>query len=69
MSQSRAKSLEETLVNLVSGLVIGYLTNIIMLPLLGMQPSHSDSIILTGTFAVLSFLRTYIIRRWYSRRK
>ena len=69
MSQSRKKSLEESIVNVVTGLVIGILTNMIMLPLLGMHPSHGDSIILTLVFSVLSLIRSYCIRRYYSRSK
>ncbi len=67
--QSRWKSFEESLVNLVTGLVLGVTTNMIMLPILGMHPSTGDSVILTIVFAVLSIVRSYSIRRWYSRNK
>lgn len=68
MSQSRKKSVEEALVNNVVGFILGYCTNLVVLPLLGMHPSMGDSVILTIIFAIISFLRSYTIRRWYSRR-
>lgn len=66
MAQSKKASFQESITNVVVGFVIGYATNAIMLPLLGMHPSFGDSVILTIVFAIISVIRSYGIRRYYN---
>lgn len=66
MSQSKKASLYESLTNVIVGFVIGYATNAIMLPLLGMHPSFKDSVILTVVFAIISVIRSYGLRRLFN---
>lgn len=67
MAQSRKKSMMESIANLVIGLIIGYITNALLLPMLGMYPSPKDNIILLVVFSALSVARSYGIRRWFNR--
>lgn len=66
MSQSRKSSFQESITNVVVGFIIGYATNAIMLPLLGMHPSFGDSVVLTVVFAIISVIRSFSIRRYYN---
>lgn len=66
MEQSKKNSLIESFVNVALGLITGFLVNFIMLPLLGMHPSLGDNIIITAVFAVISIVRSYVIRRFFN---
>lgn len=68
MGQSKVRSIKEAWVNIGIGYTINYCANIALLPLLWnpehpLLSAHAIGIAFTG----ISFIRQYIIRRWFSK--
>lgn len=69
MSQSRADSLMEAVVNVVIGLVISTAANHIILPLtLGVTPTLGQNVLIGVAFTVISLVRSYALRRIFNGR-
>lgn len=66
MNQSKTGSLVETLTNFVAGLVLSILSYWFLLPLFGIHIPLIANLYLTGYFAVMSFVKTYLIRRAFN---
>lgn len=70
MSQSRAKSLQEVIVNVGSGCVISYLLWLYVVPLVTGQPTGAGhGVAVTGIYTVASVARGYVVRRLYNMEK
>jgi len=67
--QSIKNSLLETTVNIISGLVISFLIQLWIYPILGIKVSFNQNVIITAVFFIASFLRGFIIRRLFNRIK
>jgi hypothetical protein len=67
MSQSKQKSLLESLTNTVIGLISSFTIQIILFPLLNIVVSLKQNATITLVFFVVSMLRGYIIRRLFNR--
>lgn len=65
--QSRKKSILESLVNVVAGLIISFLIQLWIYPLLNIKVSINQNIFITFVFFLASFLRGYIIRRIFNK--
>ncbi len=68
MAQSKARSIKEASVNIAIGYTINYAANITLLPVLWnpdrpLLSAHAIGI----AFTAISFVRQYIIRRWFSK--
>lgn len=50
----------------IAGCVLSMVTNYIVLPHYGMRVSLIDNISLTGIFTVVSFLKSYSVRRFFA---
>lgn len=69
MTQSKSSSAFESTVNVISGFVIGVLSQMAILPLFGITGvpvSHNMG--MACLFAITSWIRSYYIRRWFNRR-
>lgn len=64
--QSKKHSLIESIVNVVSGLIISFLIQLWIYPLLGIPVSINQNIFITVVFFIASFIRGYIIRRVFN---
>jgi hypothetical protein len=69
MSQKKRHSLLEAIVNVVTGLLISFLIQLWIYPLLKIPVSINQNIIITSAFFIASFVRGYIIRRIFNRIK
>lgn len=68
MAQSKARSVKEAWTNIGIGYVINYSGNVVLLPLLWDKDHPFLSAHLIGiAFTIISFVRQYIIRRWFSK--
>jgi len=67
--QSIKNSLLETTVNIITGLLISFLIQLWIYPLLGIKISINQNLITTAVFFIASFLRGFIIRRLFNRMK
>jgi len=69
MKQSRAVSAIESVVNILIGMGVALASQYIVFPLVGIENvSHSTHLEITAWFTLISFVRSYSIRRWFSSR-
>ena len=66
MKQSKKHSLIESITNVVVGLVISFLIQIIIYPLLNIEVSLNQNLFITMVFFLASFFRGYVIRRIFN---
>lgn len=67
MSQKRKHSAIESIVNVLSGLVISFLIQIWIYPLLNIPVTIQQNILITFVFVIASFVRGYVIRRIFNK--
>ena len=64
--QTKKQSLIESLTSTTSGIIIGIVLNLTILPIFGYPVSLSDSLWISVIFTIVSIIRSYIIRRWFN---
>lgn len=69
MNQSKKYSLFESFANTIVGLLLSFLTQLIIYPALNISVSIDQNIIITIVFLLISLIRGYIIRRIFNRLK
>ena len=65
--QSRRRSLMEAFTNVVVGYALAVVTQIIVFPWFGLQPSLGDNLALGLVFTSISLIRGYALRRLFAR--
>ena len=65
--QSNKKSIIESLVNTISGLIIGLSIQLLMYPILEIEVTTQQNLLLTLVFFIVSVIRGYIIRRLFNK--
>lgn len=65
--QSRRRSLIESFTNVVVGYALAVVTQIIVFPWFGLQPSLGDNLALGLVFTSISLIRGYALRRLFAR--
>lgn len=65
--QSKKHSIFESIANTVIGLVSSYLVQLMVFPLYGIKISHSTNIQITLIFFIISFTRSYVVRRAFNK--
>jgi hypothetical protein len=65
--QSKKHSIYESITNVILGLVISFLIQLILYPLLGIEVSLNQNIFITFVFFIASFVRGYLIRRFFNK--
>jgi len=68
MAQTKKKSLIESLVNTLSGLVISFLIQITIYPIMGIPVKLHQNIIITFVFFIASIIRSYVVRRFFNKK-
>jgi uncharacterized protein YacL len=66
MKQSKRHSALESITNVVVGLLISIIAQMIIYPILNISVTFNQNLIITFVFFVLSFARGYIIRRIFN---
>lgn len=66
MAQSKKHSVYESITNVVVGLLVSIVAQMILYPLMGIPVSFNQNLVITAVFFVLSFARGYIIRRMFN---
>jgi hypothetical protein len=64
--QSKKHSLIESIVNVLSGLIISFLIQLWIYPLLKIPVTLNQNIIITVVFFIASFIRGYVVRRVFN---
>ena len=67
MTQSRRLSLVEAITNVGVGYVLAVITQIMVFPLFGIQPSLGENLATGSIFTGISLLRSYALRRLFER--
>ena len=67
--QSKKHSIFETITNIVIGLIISFLIQLWIYPLLKIPVTIKQNLIITFIFFVASFIRGYVIRRIFNKIK
>lgn len=65
--QNRNRSLIESLTVTFSGMVISFIIQLLLFPLLDIPVKIHQNIIITAVFTVASIIRVYIVRRIFNR--
>ena len=66
MKQSKRHSAIESMTNVVVGLILSFLIQLWIYPLLNIEVSINQNIFITFVFFIVSFFRGYIIRRLFN---
>jgi hypothetical protein len=70
VTQSAATSAKETTVQMVVGFVVSLAVWMFAVtPLLGIPAPPAQAIWITGLFTITSWLRSFLVRRWFSHRE
>lgn len=69
MGQSRKLSLIESACNILVGLVASFVIQLVLYPMMNIEVSVSQNITITLVFFVVSFVRGYLIRRFFNNLK
>ncbi len=67
MTQSRSFSTIEAATNVVFGWMVAVITQLLVFPVIGLQVMLWQNLVLSGVFASVSFLRSYVLRRLFVR--
>ncbi|WP_445720247.1 DUF7220 family protein [Flavobacterium sp.] len=65
--QSKKHSIFESIANTIIGLVSSYLVQLMVFPLYGIKISHSTNIQITLILFIISFTRSYVVRRAFNK--
>ena len=65
--QSKTKSIIEAVSNTVIGLLTAFIIQIIIYPLLNIEVSINQNIIITFVFFIVSIIRSYLVRRLFNK--
>jgi hypothetical protein len=63
--QSRSASMVESLTNVVVGFIFAVLTQAVLFPLLRLQVSVPDNLLIGAAFTAVSLVRSYTLRRLF----
>ena len=66
MTQSRRMSLIEAKTNAICGLLVSFLFTYYGLPLFDVEPTVGASVGITASYFILSFVRSYVLRRLFN---
>ena len=67
--QTKKQSVIESLTNILVGLITSFLIQIIIYPIMGIPVSFNQNIVITIVFFIASFIRGYLIRRYFNSKK
>jgi len=67
MEQSKKHSAIESIINVLIVLLTSFLIQLVLYPLLDIPVTFSQNIIITLVFFVASFIRGYLIRRFFNK--
>lgn len=65
--QTRKQSAAEAVAHVVIGYLIGLLAQITLFPLVGVQATWSQNLVISVAFTCVSLVRTYVLRRAFNR--
>jgi high-affinity Fe2+/Pb2+ permease len=67
--QTKKQSLIESGINILIGFVIALFIGIFIFKITGIKATYTQNFMSTTLFTIASFIRQYIIRRWFNKRE
>ena len=67
MKQSRAMSLVESVANVIVGYGVAVITQILIVPVFGLQTTLAQNLKMGAVFTIVSLGRSYALRRLFER--
>jgi K+-sensing histidine kinase KdpD len=67
IGQSRQHSALESVLNILIGVTVAYFANMLILPEFGFEITHQQNVVLTVVYTIISFLRSYFVRRLFNK--
>ena len=65
MKQSRLMSLAESVANVIVGYGVAVVTQILIFPVFGLQPTLGQNLAMGGAFTIVSLARSFLLRRLF----
>ena len=66
--QTKIQSLMEAVTNTLSGLVLAFIVNMLLMGAAGVTATPKQNLLIVGGHTVFSVIRTYVIRRFFNKR-
>jgi len=66
--QTKKHSIIESITQTIIGLGTSILIQVILYPIMGIPVTFSQNLIITMVFFIVSIIRGYFIRRWFSKK-
>ena len=66
--QTKKHSIIESITQTIIGLITSILVQITIYPMMGIPVTFSQNLIITAVFFVVSIIRGYLVRRYFSRK-
>lgn len=67
MTQSKKRSFLEAWLNIAVGYGVNFTANLLVLPHFGFDVTIKQNIFLGAIYTVISLIRSYCIRRWFTK--
>jgi hypothetical protein len=69
MNQTRKHSRMESVTNVMVGYFVALASQMIIFPIFGISVTFRDNLLIGSYFTVISIIRSYALRRWFTVRK
>ena len=66
--QTRLQSAKESAVNIAIGYTVAFLSQLLVFPLVGVEASYSQNFMIGFYFTLISFIRSYLVRRYFNKK-
>ena len=66
IGQSRKGSLLESIINILVGFTVAFLTQVVVFPVFGLEVSVSQNLAIGFIFTAVSLVRSYCLRRFFN---
>ena len=66
MPQTKKQSLFESIVNVLIGVLVAVVTQIVIFPWFGIQTNMSQNLLIAAIFTLVSICRSYLLRRFFN---
>jgi len=65
--QSKKDSLKESITNVIIGYMVALVSQILIFPIVGVDASIDQKLVIGVYFTIISLLRSYLVRRYFNK--
>lgn len=66
--QTKIQSLVEAVTNTLSGLVLAFIVNMLLMGAAGVTATTKQNLLIVGGHTIVSVVRSYVVRRFFNKR-